>query len=106
MRNTRRISGYLFRVKYNRLCEYLPAILTKAYAFTVAACAYTGLTSYCYCACKLWCEQEQLWLESYASIGQDIAALGSPDWSAPSNRAKLGTLDGQHGPEVYIYTNT
>ncbi|CAN0392382.1 unnamed protein product, partial [Hapterophycus canaliculatus] len=42
--------------------------------------------------------QEKDWLEQYEMIGDDIAALGSPDWSNPSVAYNLGTQDGQFGP--------
>ncbi|CAM9625700.1 unnamed protein product [Scytosiphon promiscuus] len=42
--------------------------------------------------------QEKDWLEQYETIGGDIAALGSPDWSNPSVAYNLGTQDGQFGP--------
>eukprot|EP00904_Undaria_pinnatifida_P007842 jgi/Undpi1/4188/HiC_scaffold_16.g07555.m1 len=42
--------------------------------------------------------QEKDWLETYETIGQDIASLGSPDWSNPNKAYSLGTPDGQFGP--------
>eukprot|EP00611_Tribonema_gayanum_P032136 TRINITY_DN946_c0_g1_i3.p1 TRINITY_DN946_c0_g1~~TRINITY_DN946_c0_g1_i3.p1 ORF type:complete len:444 (-),score=205.05 TRINITY_DN946_c0_g1_i3:383-1714(-) len=50
--------------------------------------------------------QESAWLDTYHQIGADIAAMGSPDWSAPANRAQLGSINGQHGPEFSQRTAT
>ncbi|CAM9328711.1 unnamed protein product [Chrysoparadoxa australica] len=42
---------------------------------------------------------EDAWLKKHPTIGADIAAMGSPDWSDPAAATKLGTDDGQYGPE-------
>ncbi|CAM9130963.1 unnamed protein product [Phaeothamnion confervicola] len=42
---------------------------------------------------------EEEFLETYHTIGPDIAALGNPDWSNPRNQGSLGKADGQYGPE-------
>lgn len=43
--------------------------------------------------------QEKDWLENYESMGNDIAAFGSPDWSSARMSSSLGRPDGQFGPE-------
>jgi hypothetical protein len=48
-------------------------------------------------------DNQRDWLESYASIGSDIAAMGSPDWSSPQYSERIGQASyGQHGPEVRL----